>query len=85
MTEKTAALYRLVMQRIMEVAATVPGEDFPAEVMVSDFEIAIMSTMEETFPNGRVRGCWFHFGQVFSVLAGVQLECIWLSSWLDHL
>ena len=65
MTEKTAELYNLVMQRFLEVVReTVPGEGFQIELCVSDFEEAILGSMHRAFPLARSRGCWFHFGQV---------------------
>nr|CAH0103572.1 unnamed protein product [Daphnia galeata] len=64
MTEKTAELYNLVMQRFLEVVReTVPGEGFQVELCVSDFEEAILGSMHRAFPLARSRGCWFHFGQ----------------------
>ena len=64
MSGKTQELYGLVMQNIMAaVQQAAPGEN-SVRLMVSDYEEAILNTMRATFPNGRERGCWFHFGQV---------------------
>jgi len=64
MSSKTTELYRMVMAFIInETRRTVPG-DFCVRLMISDFEEAILNVMQETFPEGRARGCWFHYGQV---------------------
>ncbi|KZS06489.1 Uncharacterized protein APZ42_030044 [Daphnia magna] len=36
---------------------------FEVEVLISDFELAIMGTMQQAFPIARSRGCWFHYAQ----------------------
>jgi hypothetical protein len=65
MTEKTEALYTLVLGRIIEVLNELTG-GVPATIisMIADFEYAILNAMETTFPAGHSRGCWYHFGQV---------------------
>ena len=70
MTDKTLELYQLVMANITEILNDLDHEEgFAVELMISDFEAAIISSMQMTFPNGRARGCWYHYGQVscFSV------------------
>lgn len=64
MSEKTQSLYQLVLDRILHVLRTVPGEGVGIIRMVSDYEFAILNAMEHAFPGGHSRGCWFHFGQV---------------------
>lgn len=65
MTEKTEALYDQVMQLFLATAAAeVPGNQFSVEIMISDYEEAILNSMKTAFPDGRERGCWFHYGQV---------------------
>lgn len=65
MTEKTRALYDLAMQRILEVLQRInPGGGFAVELAVSDYEEAILGSMEAAFPGARAKGCWFHYGQV---------------------
>ncbi len=65
MTEKTEALYNEVMQLVLTTAAEeVPGDHFSIRLMISDYEEAILNCMKTTFPDGRERGCWFHYGQV---------------------
>lgn len=71
MERKTENLYRAVMQHIMaKLQQIAPGEN-SVRLMVSDYETAILNTMRESFPNGRERGCWFHFGQASIFLSGV--------------
>ncbi|KAK4003868.1 hypothetical protein OUZ56_005619 [Daphnia magna] len=31
--------------------------------MISDYEEAILVSMQHAFPTGRSRGCWFHYSQ----------------------
>ncbi len=65
MTDKTQELYTLVLQRILEVMNEAsPGEGTAAELVISDYEEAILSSFGIVFPGARVRGCWFHYGQV---------------------
>ena len=64
MTRKTRCLYDKVLERVKElVEETVPGEGYSVQLMISDYEEAIFGAMA-AFPTGRVRGCWFHYGQV---------------------
>ncbi len=65
MTDKTAELYTLVLNRILAVMNEAsPGEGTAVELVVSDFEEAILSSLGTAFPGARKRGCWFHYGQV---------------------
>ena len=65
MTEKTLDLYNQVMRRISDVVNTeFPGEGFAVDILISDFEDAILLAMETAFPRARSRGCWFHYSQV---------------------
>ncbi|KZS10525.1 Uncharacterized protein APZ42_024988 [Daphnia magna] len=64
MSNKTAELYRMAIDRILQILQEVnPGDHFEVEVLISDFELAIMGTMQEAFLNARSRGCWFHYAQ----------------------
>lgn len=65
MSSKTGELYRLVMQFIVEEVGRIAPGNYSVRLMISDFEEAILNTMQETFPEGRARGCWFHYGQVY--------------------
>ena len=65
MSEKTTDLYTAVLRRIMEVFhQKFPEADCSVSLMISDFEQAILSSTQTTFPTGRARGCWFHFAQI---------------------
>ncbi|KZS16483.1 Uncharacterized protein APZ42_017765 [Daphnia magna] len=64
MSNKTAELYRMAIDRILQILQEVnPGDQFEVEVLISDFELTIMGTMQQAFPNARSRGCWFHYAQ----------------------
>ena len=65
MTDKTLELYQLVMAKITEILNDLDHEEgFAVELMISDFESGIISSMQMTFPNGRAWRCWYHYGQV---------------------
>ena len=47
------------------------------QVVISDFESAILGSMGAAFPWTRPRGCWFHYGQAIfrkSQEKGLQVE-----------
>jgi hypothetical protein len=64
MTGKVTALYEFVIVRIKAVAAQVNGMPLEPELMISDYEIVILTAVAAKFPNGRARGCYFHQSQV---------------------
>ena len=65
MTGETEILYDVIFEKIVEVLdRDIPSVVMAISLMVSDFEKAILSSIQRVFPNGRARGCWFHFGQV---------------------
>ena len=63
MTSKTRDLYQNVLKAINEVTARKVGKEPSPEVVISDFEIAILGAVAFEFPSARARGCWFHFCQ----------------------
>ena len=64
MTAKTAALYEKVIERIKLVAFQTNRVALEPQLMISDYEIAILSAVSSQFPGGRARGCYFHQSQV---------------------
>ncbi len=65
MSEKTRELYDAVIGKIVSILNEMhPGNGFGAELLISDYEEAIMKSLQSAFPNARSRGCWFHYGQV---------------------
>jgi hypothetical protein len=64
MTAKTAALYEQVIERIKLVAFQTNRVALEPQLMISDYEIAILSAVSSQFPGGRARGCYFHQSQV---------------------
>jgi MULE transposase domain len=64
MNNKTQKLYEDVFAAIKQVAASNQGKEPAPQLIISDFEIAIMGAAAIQFPSGRARGCWFHFSQV---------------------
>lgn len=63
MTCKTTVLYRSVLEEINELAKLQEGKCPCPEVVISDFELAILGAVASEFPSSRTRGCWFHFSQ----------------------
>lgn len=64
MTGKAAELYRLVLDRILQVMReSSQGAEPAVRLVISDYEEAILTEMERAFPGARSRGYWFHFGQ----------------------
>ncbi|XP_044597771.1 uncharacterized protein LOC123274269 [Cotesia glomerata] len=54
---RTKALYNTIWEFII---ARVNGIQNRLQRVVIDFEAAIISSIKETFPLVRIRGCWFH-------------------------
>ena len=59
MTSKDQGLYVKCMERFKDLV----GQDFKPESAMSDYEKAILNTMQIVFPESRVSGCRFHFNQ----------------------
>jgi hypothetical protein len=68
MTAKTAALYEEVIERIQAVSIESNRVRINPELMISDYEMAILTAVASKFPNGRARGCYFHQSQVILLL-----------------
>nr|XP_047137611.1 uncharacterized protein LOC124814098 [Hydra vulgaris] len=58
-TCKEQALYGQIMERFKALV----GSDFKPKSVMSDYERAILNTMQTAFPESRVSGCRFHFSQ----------------------
>lgn len=58
MTKKTDKLYVAVFERVKEMLPT-----FSPNVIVMDFEAALIGAVSEVFPDAEVQGCFFHFAQ----------------------
>lgn len=66
----------MVLEHIVRVLdETSPGQGFQIEVMISDFEPAILHAVKQTFP-GNEKGCWFHFGQVSDFLKYIRCQIV---------
>lgn len=64
MTSKSQELYTLCLNRLLMVCREKEGR-YPAPLrLVSDFELAILQSLQECFPTGRARGCWYHYTAV---------------------
>jgi len=63
MTSKKQGLYKQIIDHVNEVAEDIAGQKLNPSFVMSDFEMAILAVMSSSFPNARVRGCWFHFCQ----------------------
>ena len=56
--DKEKKTYKLAMKSVKELL-----NDLEPTEIVSDFETAFLNTVEKIFPNTRIKGCHFHFGQ----------------------
>ena len=74
MTAKTAALYEQVIERIKSVALETNRVSLEPQLMISDYEIAILSAVSSKFPGGRARGCYFHQSLVNMFISGIEFE-----------
>ena len=53
------------MEEIMEAVRELGDEEgLACERIISDYEEAILSALQTSFPAALARGCWFHYGQV---------------------
>ncbi|XP_057332080.1 uncharacterized protein LOC130671948 [Microplitis mediator] len=60
-SHRTAALYNSIFNWILQEAPEVREN---LQTIVSDFEVALLSSVQVTIPWVRRRGCWFHFARV---------------------
>lgn len=47
--------------KVVELA---PGLEQNLKFIMSDYEKAAMSTINQRFPTASLHGCWFHYSQV---------------------
>ena len=66
MTSKRQALYEKVIDHMIATVEENVGCRPEPELIMSDYEMAILSALSSRFPNSRVRGCFFHYSQVRS-------------------
>ncbi len=59
---KTKNCYMRMLRRLIEAAGRL-GLQFNPQTICIDFETAMISAINDTFPQARVRGCLFHFCQ----------------------
>ena len=64
MTTKKQGLYQEVLDLVINCVRDKVGHAPQPNLIMSDFELAILGATVSRFPNSRVRGCWFHFAQV---------------------
>ncbi|XP_065651300.1 uncharacterized protein LOC136079490 [Hydra vulgaris] len=58
MSGKKQGLYKAALEKIKELE-----NDFSPNVSMADYEAAILCALKFSFPNIRITGCRFHFGQ----------------------
>ena len=64
MTGRTRGLYRQCLARTLEVCRQETNRVPTPLRLISDYEIGILTAMQEAFPGARARGCYFHSGMV---------------------
>lgn len=68
LTNKRQDLYQLMFQQFLNVVNGVNGRELAPTLLISDFELAILQAMQTIFPDARIRGCLFHYGQVIPLI-----------------
>ena len=61
MTTKKQRLYEEIIYFVVNLAEEMFDEKIQPSLIMSDFEVAILSAMASKFPTARVKGCWFHY------------------------
>ena len=61
---KRQDLYQIMLEKFIEIVTGVNGQLLNPVVIISGYEMAIMQAMQTVFPDARIRGCMFHYGQV---------------------
>ena len=66
MSNKRQKLYAqvVVFAEIKRIVMIEKGQYPEPQLVISDFETAILGAVAQQFPSSRARGCWFHFAQV---------------------
>lgn len=64
MTRKSRVLYESALNRLLDVCFEQTGRRPSPELLISDYELAILEAAATCFPTGRARGCWYHSGNV---------------------
>ena len=65
MTTKKQGLYAKVIDVYITAVESATGQKPQPEHVMSDYELAILSAMAVAFPDAKIRGCWFHYAQVY--------------------
>ena len=68
MTRKSRELYERVLARVLEVCHQHTRQRRTPSLLVSDYKLAILQAMTNTFTAARARGCWYHSGTVVASL-----------------
>ena len=68
LTNKDEGLYDAMWDKFKSL---IPG--FSPVNCMSDFEKGLLNSMKAAFPNARVTGCRFHFGQAGTIVLLIQL------------
>ena len=59
MTNKSEEFYNLVFEKLKSLA----GENWAPDEIMSDFEKAVLNSLQTAFPEANLSGCRFHFAQ----------------------
>jgi hypothetical protein len=58
MTSKHAGLYEGIMLKIRSICPTLEPR-----IIKSDYELGLMKSLQSSFPNATLSGCYFHYSQ----------------------
>lgn len=50
----------------------------PSAVM-SDYEASLRAAIKEVYPNTDLKGCWFHYAQVITLVPTISFQCATLN------
>lgn len=77
MTRKTRKLYDAVLNSVNEAfKEQCPCKRIKIDLIVTDYEEALMDALKNVFSGAEVKGCWFHYGQVSQFLYRGRSLCI---------
>ena len=63
MSKRNAAAYGMILRKIRLNALTLDAQGLNPDMIITDFEHAIFSAVEQEFPATRHYGCFFHYCQ----------------------
>ena len=63
MTGQLIDRYRQTLQVVKQNVRKISRHRWRPNLVISDYEQSLIAAVETEFPNARISGCYFHFGQ----------------------